>query len=693
MIMYKRSEWYGLMYLTTMRGSLLPKMVPPSLFAAIISIMIHMDKDYWHVLSWSSDPDEDTPLYEWLTEAYGISLFGLVFGYLCVTRINMSYARYWEGVTQVKTMHSKWADACGQVLVFDRMRHPACDIRNEPFCRHIVRLFSQLSAMATMRLHVSDPGDGIDLTSIEVSDVDEDAAESFCGQRRSSRRDSPARNSSTRISSSDVSTTSSRSRPKRVPFLVSDSREGTRSLHTGQSVRICGGAPPPKPPKPPKSERPRSLGTRVRRLSCAISPSRTSVGPAPAGAGAASGSGHASSGSARGAASNRDPSVHASARRQSQVVGMRRESIKDRFNHAATCKEFACREAGIAALEVDENSTIQEKNKNLAQGLSPAEVAVLDRAPCPVLATALRIQRSIITRHDSGGVRAPPPIVSRIFQEISNGLLAYNNATKLKEVPVPFAYVQFNALLLLLFTVLAPVAVACFTPKSVILSAVTSFIVVGSFTAIWLVANEMEDPFGCEANDMPMLSYHEEFCASISAMLIAPWLPDDQWLVAEGKWVDPKSLNAFCGVGTAASHRPSSLLDKAKCVNNHGGRWAKACLTSVNGNNGQRKMHAENTGSLVPRDWSIQRKLTRKLSLGSMMPHILPKTDSTLDNDDDFGEELGTHSPPNDGGGSPTSSHGSKQPTRVSFNAPDDPPESEAGPTMTVVDTTTGDAE
>ena len=31
-------------------------------------------------------------------------------------------------------------------------------------------------------------------------------------------------------------------------------------------------------------------------------------------------------------------------------------------------------------------------------------------------------------------MRAPPPIVSRIFQELSNGLLAYNNATKMKAI-------------------------------------------------------------------------------------------------------------------------------------------------------------------------------------------------------------------------------------------------------------------
>ena len=40
---------------------------------------------------------------------------------------------------------------------------------------------------------------------------------------------------------------------------------------------------------------------------------------------------------------------------------------------------------------------------------------------------------------------------------------AYNSAVKMKEVPVPFAYVQFNALLLILFAIVTPIAIACFT--------------------------------------------------------------------------------------------------------------------------------------------------------------------------------------------------------------------------------------
>ena len=161
-------------------------------------------------------------------------------------------------------------------------------------------------------------------------------------------------------------------------------------------------------------------------------------------------------------------------------------------------------------------ASLRRRSARIVAGISPAERRLLLASPEPVFATAQRIQRAIITRMHAGGMGAPPPIVSRIFQEISNGLLAYNNAAKMKEVPVPFAYVQYNAVVLNVFAILCPIAMACFSGSSYI-AGILTFFVVGSFYAIFILANEMEDPFGSEANDMPMLSYHEEFCAMLCA--------------------------------------------------------------------------------------------------------------------------------------------------------------------------------
>ena len=58
---------------------------------------------------------------------------------------------------------------------------------------------------------------------------------------------------------------------------------------------------------------------------------------------------------------------------------------------------------------------------------------------------------------------------------------------------MPFAYVQFNALLLMLFNILSPIAIGSFT-TSPIFSIATSAITCAGFAAMFLVANELEDP-------------------------------------------------------------------------------------------------------------------------------------------------------------------------------------------------------
>eukprot|EP00965_Chrysotila_dentata_P113994 3769548-Pleurochrysis_carterae.AAC.1 len=56
-------------------------------------------------------------------ESYSMQLFGVVFGYFTVNRLGISYDRYREGVFSIKTMHSKWFDACAQ----ERERRPVCE--------------------------------------------------------------------------------------------------------------------------------------------------------------------------------------------------------------------------------------------------------------------------------------------------------------------------------------------------------------------------------------------------------------------------------------------------------------------------------------------------------------------------------------------------------------------------------------
>ena len=433
MIDYKRTDWYGWGYLCQHlapgAGSVFPKCLPPMIIAAILG-------------GWSASPSGAAALPQYDTaralfgETYGMQVFGIVFGFLCVARLNICYSRYWEGVTSVKMMHSKFSDAAAQACAFDRVKSHDTNISSEPFCRHLVHLFSQLSAMATMSLHVNKAG--LEATS----SINLDWLRAPAGSAAES------------------------------DMLASGGHSDRAEAPGAQSIT-------------------KSIRTSSIRHATSTKPMRKK----------------------------------------------RAQALNDTFT-----KE-----------ELD----FYEKNRG-----------------CAVHTTVNRIIRTLTTRMNAGGLPFAPPIISRIYQELSNGLLAYNQAIKLKEVAVPFVYVQYQALLLLFFTVSMPFAVGAFTSSqschhgdnptcdvewgSIILSSFLSAIIVGSFNAMWLVANEMEDPFGMEPNDIPMMAFHYEFCGLLKGLLDAPWMHKDDWTVASGPWVHPTNPKPEPAAAPAAAGSPGA---------------------------------------------------------------------------------------------------------------------------------------
>jgi hypothetical protein len=167
---------------------------------------------------------------------------------------------------------------------------------------------------------------------------------------------------------------------------------------------------------------------------------------------------------------------------------------------------------------------------------SDAELQALKQAKCPVTLVAHRIIRSMTTRSRARGWKTPAPVQARAYHALEQGLAAYHDAMKMKEVPIPFAFVQINALMLITFNLLAPVAIACFS-STYSMSMITTSVVVGAFCAMWLVANEMEDPFGTEANHLDLRQFHAQFAGSLTDM--RAWFPEDAWIVSSGPWKAP----------------------------------------------------------------------------------------------------------------------------------------------------------
>ena len=395
MIPYERTQWYGLSYLTQLSGSLLPRCLPLMIVSGLVAGFVADGA----VDRWTNYDFQDI-----FGETYSMSLFGVVFGYLSVARLNISYNRYWEGITNLKQMHSKWFDACCQILAFDQLEttRKSADgepcLTEEPWCRHIVRLFAQLSAMSTLLLHSEEPYD-----------------------------------------------------PARLSEMM------------GQFSQIADVAPPK--PEPPKMKKGRSFTNRVSPFKKASSKATLKDETAKALEDIKAERRAQLRRSQSGRILADDVHTRTSNRRESGGGESPNRSVGHR--HPACCKRvssamLAKRRGTMNALMGAHNAGLSDSGHQ-EQLLSDAEIKFLQNLPCPVHGTLQRIIRSLTTRQRAGGVMAPAPLVSRVYQELSNGLIAYNMATKMKEVAVPFAYVQFNALLLQLFSIITPVAIACFT--------------------------------------------------------------------------------------------------------------------------------------------------------------------------------------------------------------------------------------
>lgn len=127
------------------------------------------------------------------------------------------------------------------------------------------------------------------------------------------------------------------------------------------------------------------------------------------------------------------------------------------------------------------------------------------------VAVALQWVQVLLTeRMKSGGLKMDPPILSRVFQELSTGHLGYRNAQRIHHTPFPFPYVQLISTSLFFLVPLS----AMMMDKYIVTwywSVSFCFISVSAFFAVNEVAIELEDPFGSDTNDLPMEAYQREF--------------------------------------------------------------------------------------------------------------------------------------------------------------------------------------
>mmetsp|Transcript_16525 Transcript_16525/g.47943 ORF Transcript_16525/g.47943 Transcript_16525/m.47943 type:complete len:588 (-) Transcript_16525:18-1781(-) len=139
------------------------------------------------------------------------------------------------------------------------------------------------------------------------------------------------------------------------------------------------------------------------------------------------------------------------------------------------------------------------------------------------------IQRLIVANMQSGVIPIPPPVISRVFQELSRGMVNVNNVRKISDFFFPFPYAQLAGCMLLLNMVVTPLLTGILVVKWYS-AAFLAFLTIFAFCSLNYIAIEIECPFGLDENDLPMTGFQIVFNRSLVMLLErqAQTIPADQ---------------------------------------------------------------------------------------------------------------------------------------------------------------------
>lgn len=147
-------------------------------------------------------------------------------------------------------------------------------------------------------------------------------------------------------------------------------------------------------------------------------------------------------------------------------------------------------------------------------GVSDAEMDQLSLARGPEAKVALcsKWLQEFITREylagSTGGVA--PPIISRLYQFVSDGTIGFNQCRKISQIPFPFSHFQLTTIFIGVCVFVFPLLYYSYV-NNVTFACVLNFVTVMCFVGVNEVARELEQPFRNVPNDLPLTTFQAQF--------------------------------------------------------------------------------------------------------------------------------------------------------------------------------------
>lgn len=457
-------------------------------------------------------------------------IYATILGFVIVMRTTMSFGRFFQGIDEVTMMFSKWRDAGVSLLAFadvaiDEMRvsGEAESLQEIQDCKaRLLHWFTLLCALAVQR--IQEPSSNEEQEDGELSGDMTDRP--FAAQLDFRFREDPRNNffredvvgsaalaeeNSNAEAGIEHSEASSQAPPMPSEITLPTSVKRGRAAQAGRdgdcvglSSTSCRGmmgrlkaANMEEGSEGGLRAHPlRSLGSYGNLSSLGSEAGMSSAGMRSFGAG-----GHSSA----------DPS--------------RRNSLS---SHGSIFSSFSRRTGGrdrgsrpgflgmIKPSTWDEsfgNALAQSDNRPQVVGkLTDTESIALSRSSDMALTVTKWILWEMSHQSIARRLTIPPPILSRIYQEMSNGMLGCAMATKITDVPFPFPFAQVLQWALYAFMFVCPLVVAHDVDKDDTdggirlhwMSLVINFFACVGYGALNMISVELEEPFGEDPNDYPV---------------------------------------------------------------------------------------------------------------------------------------------------------------------------------------------
>jgi len=137
-----------------------------------------------------------------------------------------------------------------------------------------------------------------------------------------------------------------------------------------------------------------------------------------------------------------------------------------------------------------------------AEGIDRQSLLTINQVEDKVELIFQWIQQLIVETDTRKIFSVAPPILSRAFQELAQGMVRYHDASKIASVPLPFPYMQTMEVLLVFHWIVTPFLTSMWV-QSALWTPILTFIQIFFFWSLNCIACELENPFGEDVNDLP----------------------------------------------------------------------------------------------------------------------------------------------------------------------------------------------